>query len=60
LALADVIIQRGQNDQPVAIIFEFAKTKASGGPAIARNEKGVEFFTQAGGTPERFSSICPR
>ena len=48
LTPADVIVQRAQNDQPEAIIFEFAKTTASGAPTIAKNEKGVEFFTQAG------------
>jgi hypothetical protein len=35
---------------PVAIIFSFAKTTASGELAIAKNEKGVTFFTQAGVT----------
>lgn len=36
---------------PTAIIFSFAKTTASGEPAIAKNEKGVVFFTEAGETP---------
>jgi hypothetical protein len=53
MAPAEVIVQRAQNDQPVAIIFEFAKTNASGAPTIAKNEKGVEFFTQAGKMPIR-------
>jgi hypothetical protein len=35
---------------PTAIIFSFAKTMTSGEPAIAKNEKGVVFFTQAGET----------
>jgi hypothetical protein len=51
LASVEVIVQRSQYDQPVAIIFEFAKTTASGAPTIAKNEKGVEFSTQAGKTP---------
>jgi hypothetical protein len=52
LAPAKVIIQRGQDGgRPVAIIFEFAKTTDSGAPTIAKNEKGVEFFTQAGSSP---------
>ena len=53
LAPADVVVQRAQNDQPVAIIFEFAKTTAAGTPTISKNEKGVEFFTQAGKIPIR-------
>jgi len=53
LAPTEVTVQRAQNDQPVAIIFEFAKTTASGAPVIAKNEKGVEFFTQAGKVPIR-------
>ena len=48
---SNVIILRGQNDQPTAIIFEFAKTTASGGPTIAQNDKGVVFSTQAGSIP---------
>ena len=45
------IAQDRQNDQPSAIIFEFAKTTASGGPTIAQNDKGVVFSTQAGSIP---------
>lgn len=51
MAPQEVVVQRAQNDQPVAIIFEFAKTTASGSPAITKNEKSVEFFTQAGNIP---------
>ena len=36
---------------PSAIIFNFAKTTASGEPAIAKREKGIVFSIQAGGTP---------
>jgi hypothetical protein len=36
---------------PTAIVFSFAKTTASGEPAIAKIEKGVVFYTQAGATP---------
>jgi hypothetical protein len=36
---------------PPAVVFSFAKTTGSGEPAIAKNEKNVEFFTQAGATP---------
>ena len=44
-----VIIQTGQDGRrPTAIIFEFAKTTASGEPTIAKDEKGMEFSTQAG------------
>jgi hypothetical protein len=53
LAPAEIIVQRGQNDQPIAIIFAFAKTTPSGAPSIAKNEKGVEFFTQAENMPIR-------
>jgi hypothetical protein len=53
VAPVGVVVERAQNDQPVAIIFQFAKTTASGAPMIAKNEKGVEFFTQAGKIPIR-------
>jgi hypothetical protein len=47
----NVAIQREKGKVlPTAIIFRFAKTSASGEPAIGKNEKGVVFFTQAGGT----------
>ncbi len=51
IAPAEVIVQRTQYDQPVAIIFEFAKSTPSGAPTIAKNERGVEFVTQAGKIP---------
>jgi hypothetical protein len=44
----NVVIQKGQNDRPVAIVFEFAKKTASGEPTIGANEKGVEFYTESG------------
>jgi hypothetical protein len=47
-----VVIQRGPDGRrPTAIFFEFDKTTAAGEPTIAKGEKGVEFFTQAGNTP---------
>jgi len=51
LAPAEIIVQRREDDQAVAIIFKFAKTTASGAATIAKNEKSVEFFTQAGKIP---------
>jgi hypothetical protein len=53
MAPLEVTVQRAQSDQPVAIIFKFAKATASGAPAIGKDEKGVEFFTQAGKMPIR-------
>ena len=44
----NVVIQKGQNDRPVAIVFEFAKKTAAGEPTIGANEKGVEFYTESG------------
>jgi hypothetical protein len=47
-----VFIQRGPDGRrPTAVFYEFAKTTPAGEPTIAKNEKGVEFFTQAGNTP---------
>lgn len=43
-----VIVQKGANDRPVAIIYEFPKKSASGEPTIGASEKGVEFYTEAG------------
>jgi hypothetical protein len=51
VAPANVVIKRGQDGRPAAIIFLFAKVTDSGEPTIAKNEKAVEFFTQAGNTP---------
>lgn len=51
LTLVNVAFQREKGKLlPTAIIFSFAKTAASGEPAIAKNEKGVVFVTQAGET----------
>jgi hypothetical protein len=51
LTPVNVAFQREQGKVlPTAIVFSFAKTAASGEPAIAKNEKGVVFFTQAGET----------
>lgn len=51
-----VIVQTGQDGRrPVAIIFEFAKTTPSGEPTIAKDEKSVEFFTEAGTQPVKTS-----
>jgi hypothetical protein len=51
IAPTNVTIEKGQNDRPVAILYEFPKKTATGEPTIATGEKGVEFFTQAGKTP---------
>jgi hypothetical protein len=50
-----VKIQKGQNDKPVAVIYEFPKKSASGEPTINASEKGVEFYTEAGKTPLKVS-----
>lgn len=50
VAPANVTIQRGSDGKPAAIIFHFARVTDSGGSTIAKNEKGVEFSTQAGST----------
>lgn len=46
-----VIVQKGQGDRPVAVVYDFARKSASGEPSIAAGEKGVEFYTKAGSTP---------
>lgn len=52
LAPANVVFHREKGAVlATAIIFNFAKTTTSGAPTIARTEKGVVFFAQAGGTP---------
>lgn len=53
IAPSHVIIRMGGADgkRPVAIIFEFARKAANGEPIVASDEKGFEFFTQAGKTP---------
>ncbi len=45
---SNVIVQKGQNDRPIAIVYEFPKKSASGEPTIGATEKGVEFYTEAG------------
>jgi hypothetical protein len=50
-----VKIQRGQNDKPVAVVYEFPKKSAAGEPTIGASEKGVEFYTEAGKTPLKVS-----
>jgi hypothetical protein len=50
IAPLKVTIERGQNDRPAAVLYEFPKKTATGEPTIKPNEKGVEFFTQAGKT----------
>jgi len=45
---SNVVVQKGQNDRPVAIVFEFPKKSATGEPTISATEKGVEFYTEAG------------
>jgi hypothetical protein len=44
----NVVVQKGANDRPIAIVFEFPKKTATGEPTINANEKGVEFYTEAG------------
>jgi len=56
----NVVIQNGQNEKAVAIIYEFAKKSASGEPTIGANEKGVEFYTEAGKTPLKTSFEIPK
>lgn len=51
IAPSRVIIQKGQGDRAVAVVFDFPRKSASGEPTIGPNEKGVEFFTKAGTTP---------
>lgn len=51
IAPSRVIIQKGQGDRAVAVVFDFPRKSASGEPTIAAGEKGVEFFTKAGTTP---------
>ena len=52
LTPVDVSFQREKGKVlPTAIVFSFAKTTASGESAIAKSEKGIVFFIQAGGTP---------
>jgi hypothetical protein len=46
-----VIVQKGQDDRAVAVVFDFPRKSASGEPTIGTSEKGVEFYTKAGGTP---------
>jgi hypothetical protein len=55
-----VVIQKGQNNKAVAIIFEFPKKTASGEPTIGANEKGLEFYTEAGKTPIKTSFEIPK
>jgi hypothetical protein len=55
IAPSNVTIENGQNDRPVAILYEFPKKTAAGEPTITAGEKGVEFFTQAGKTPLKVS-----
>jgi len=44
-----VTVQKGADGmRPVAVIFDFPKTTASGAATIAKDEKGVEFYTKAG------------
>jgi hypothetical protein len=50
-----VKIQKGQNDKPIAVIYEFPKKSATGEPTINASEKGVEFYTEAGKTPLKVS-----
>jgi hypothetical protein len=52
---SNVTIEKGQNDKPIAVLYEFPKKTAAGEPAIGPNEKAVEFFTQAGKTPVKVS-----
>jgi hypothetical protein len=47
----NVVIEKGQNDKVVALIYEFSKKSATGEPTISANEKGVEFYAEAGKTP---------
>jgi hypothetical protein len=50
-----VKIEKGQNDRPIAVIYEFPKKSATGEPTINASEKGVEFYTEAGKTPLKVS-----
>jgi len=50
-----VKIEKGQNDRPIAVLYEFPKKSATGEPTINASEKGVEFYTEAGKTPLKVS-----
>lgn len=50
-----VKIEKGQNDKPIAVIYEFPRKSVSGEPTIGAGEKGVEFYTEAGKTPLKVS-----
>ena len=50
-----VKIEKGQNDRPIAVIYEFPKKSATGEPTISASEKAVEFYTEAGKTPLKVS-----
>jgi len=51
IAPSRVIVQKGQDERPVAVVYDFPRKSASGEPTIAATEKSVEFFTKAGATP---------
>jgi hypothetical protein len=51
IAPSRVIVQKGQEDRAVAVVFDFPRKSASGEPTIGAGEKGVEFYTKAGTTP---------
>jgi hypothetical protein len=51
IAPSRVIVQKGQGDRAVAVVYDFPRKSGSGEPTIGAGEKGVEFYTKAGSTP---------